>query len=172
MGEGDQEVHGDGNLVVGRDLTVTLPRVARALPLHMVRVIRKLDEMVDEQARRDYGKPSEVEEKLAFNEVVRFKSFILEYGTYGHVVEGAYQALNNSEPGISQRVTRFIRSLYKGIETRKPALSSDDILQQLISTLYERAGDVPDVPAEEIEPSCNMLVAHAFLNCTVLKGVA
>lgn len=172
MDDRKQEICGDGNVQVAGNLNVALPRATRAQPMHMVRVIRKLDELVDEQARRHYGNPSEVDEKLEFNGVVAYKPFILEYGTYGHAVEGAYKALNDNDPGIAQRVTRFIRSLYRSLDAQRPPLASDEILRSLINDLYERLGNVPDVPAEEVEPSCNMIVAHAFVNCTVLKGAS
>lgn len=172
MGDRRQEIHGDGNVQIGGDLNVTIPTAARAKPLNLLRVIRKLDEIVDADARRAFGNPSEVQDKLTFNGVTRYRKFIEHYGTYGHAVEGAYAAINNTEPRVAERVTRFIRSLYNDLEEAVPPLSSDEILGQLIHTLYTRLGEVPDVAAEEIEPSCRMLVAHAFISCTVLKTVS
>lgn len=166
-----QSIEGDNNLQVGGDLHVTLPAVRVPQPVYVVQVIRKLDEVLEqpEQRRREYGKPAEVEEKLSFNHVNGFREFILEYGTYGHAVEGAYRSLGNSDPSIVRRVTAFIRSLYYDIAAESPVPSSDVILRRLIDILRSRVGQVPDVPAEQVDPCCNMLVAHAFVNCTILK---
>lgn len=172
MADRRQELHGDGNVQVAGDMNVTIAAVTRAQPSNLLLVIRKLDEIVDAEARRAFGTPSEVEEKLTFNGVTRYRKFIEHYGTYGHAVEGAYTALNNTDPKVTGRVTRFIRALYDDLDEAEPPLSSDEILRELIDTLRTRVGEIPGLAAEEIEPSCRMLVAHAFISCTVLKSVS
>ena len=171
-----QSVSGNANVQVGGDVTLNVQQPfapKRAVPVHVLRVIQKLDEVIDEAEQHlgNYGDPADIERKLVYNNVQRFEDFIRDYGTYGHAVEGAYSAVDGASPRIRLRVTRFIRSLYHRIAASDNTLSSDDILEMLVSRLNDRVADV-EMPAEEVEPCCSMLVAHAFIGCTVLKTPA
>jgi len=168
-----QSITGDHNLQVAGSLHVVLPLRSVPQPTSVVLVIRKLDEVLADSGRlrRDYGDPIEIDNKLSLNQVELYRRFILDYGRYGHAVEGAYSALNATDPSVGRRVTGFIRSLYRDIEASEVGLTSDKILRSLIERLRERAGQVPDVPAEQLDPACSILIAHAFVNCTILERV-
>lgn len=167
-----QHITGSNNTQVGGDLNLVVPK-SHALPTSVVKVILKLDEVLDQPnfPRGNNCDPSDIAEKLTYNDVTAFRQFIEEYGSYGYAVEGAYSALQNSDPQIASRVSRYVRSLYIDIAAETPRPGSDAILRRLVDTLRERVGAVADVPAEQVDPCCSMLVAHAFVNCRVLERV-
>jgi len=169
-----QHVQGDNNTVVGGDYLAPPKPEFVSRPSDIVKVMQRLDEMIDADpagAQREYGSPSEIDEKLEYNAVDRYEEIIREFGQYGHAVLGAYRALEAHQPTIGPRVTRFIRTIYYQIAAQKKAQCSDDILEKVVERLAQLTGQTPDVPLEVILHSCNVLVAHAFINCDILKRV-
>jgi hypothetical protein len=116
--------------------------------------------------------PFDIEAKIEHNHVVSHRDYLIRYySTYGLAVESAYDALAMaSYPSERSSIQRFLRSRYDVLKARLGQASSDHILAQLIDGLKTVAVEVPDVPLEDVEPCCDMIVAHAFVECTVLEA--
>lgn len=168
-----QHAAGDGNVQVGGDLHVTCdmaPAPAQQA-VYIAAVIRQLMETI-EPPPRPHPKnlePYQIDEKLNFNHVRRYRRLIEESSTEFHSVDGAYDALAATSYPSRLVVQRYLRSRYLNIRAETPEATSDVILQTLIAEIKSKVETVRGVPAEWVSPCCDQIVAHAFVECTVLE---
>lgn len=166
-----QRIEGNQNLQVAGDLSLTIAR-RPPQPVYLIAVIRKLEEVLPLPPQGNKTLISfDIDRKITFNEIERYRNFIQQASTDFYTVDGAYDALAVAAyPTAKIFIQRYLRSQYRNLRAQDPTRSSDEILERLIAELKALARDAEGVPPELISDCCDIIVAHAFVECTVLES--
>ncbi|MEK4209272.1 MULTISPECIES: hypothetical protein [Paenibacillus] len=155
-------------------------------------LIEKLAELAnvdDEDMERSYKlNPIDlmsytIEEKIKYNDVIKYKELIREYSLYGSICEQAFNIIDNNNVGIKRKVLRSVSVLYrecKGgilLENRASTqpemdiirLNADRILDFVKRDLESRITRNDNLFVEEIDEALMRIICYAFVECKILE---
>lgn len=130
--------------VVNGDITYIHSTPANKYASLIPTLIEKLADLVnitDEEMERAYKiSPSElitydIDGKIEYNDVIKYKDLIKEYSLYGSICEQAFNIIDNNDMGIKRRILDSISLLYKKfkgqllLENRTSVLAEIDIIR-------------------------------------------
>lgn len=166
-----QHLTGNGNLQVGGDINISVPQHRSQQAFYIAKVIQYLADNIEPLAPSNRTlTPFEIVDKITFNGVQRYRRLIEESSTDIHAVEGAYDSLAaSSYPRTRTIIQRHLRSKYNSLRAEHHVASSDEILQMILKELKALARNADGLPAEVVDPCCDIIVAHAFVECTILE---
>ncbi|MGB8193823.1 MAG: hypothetical protein WCF67_17960 [Chitinophagaceae bacterium] len=141
----------------------------------------------DEDILEKRAIPPEIEEKIQYNNVVRYKEIInSSYSENGFFLDSAYEALDFDVPGRKKKFLKYINILY--LESLGEYIknnpnndrisvirnNSDNIITMVINKLLLRLASnntlIEHLSIESIEHSIIVIVTHAFVDCKVLEN--
>lgn len=138
----------------------------------------------------------DIETKIDYNDVIKYRDKIEEYYLYNGMIEKSYLALNERIPTAREKSLSRINSCYKDCvgeikinnkeqfkkledkESKKAfereliKSNSDDIIRCVIEYVKQtciKSMDAGSVTIEEIEMHAEYIVFHAFVECKVLE---
>ncbi len=131
--------------------------------------------------------PPEIEEKINFNNVIKYRPLIeTNYSENGFYIDAAYEALDFDTPGRKKIFLGFINSLYLTTlgeyQMKYPTIAklevirnnADNIIVQVINTLLLRiannSASIEHISSESVEYNVIAIVCHAFVDCKVLEN--
>lgn len=137
----------------------------KSAPSLLGRIVKRLSELTetDEPAARPHS--FEIEEKIQFNAIKRFRGVIDLYSAYSPILDRLY---NELEAGPMQKVLRNLHACYR--TNRLPNQSADDTLDRVQSALIQRltAEGVLEY-SEDFEECVNIIMVDAFMRCKILE---
>lgn len=131
--------------------------------------------------------PPEIEEKLKFNNVVRYRPLIeSNFSENAFYLDAAYEALDYDTPGRKKQFLRFLNSVYLSVlgeyleknakidKLQTIRDNADNIIVSVINTILMRIVNNNDaiehISVESIEYNVIAIVCHAFVDCKVLEN--
>jgi len=179
-----QSIQGDGNLQAGGDLTVFKFEGIQKRPSKVAKVIASLSTKMDQEVPVDFSAISKyrIEDKLEYNNLVKYRPLIDKYGYYGAFVESICSGLDTDRPNSKTRLFEHIKDEYRklrgGIEKEgedtlaRIRESSDEIIETIfkhLSELVSGAPELSDVDEEDVQAGIYSLIAVAFIECNILE---
>jgi len=181
-GQGSQQAFND----IVNNVTNNYNYVQKKLPSYLSQVIFHLDKSIGVNVEFKYPdrKLYEIEEKIKYNSVKKYKDIISEWGIYGAVIDDIYETLDNEKPNSKEKFLLNINLIYKNILGEYVKLNqslskanilencSDDIidsvLQKLESNFYKSAIN-GNLHVEDIQLCLTVIVCKAFIDCKILE---
>ncbi|ROP62940.1 hypothetical protein EDF81_1453 [Enterobacter sp. BIGb0383] len=163
--------------------------------MNLVEIIASMDNFQDSSLQDDYS-AYDIEGKIDFNDVIKYRSRIEDFYLYNNMIEKSYQALNEKMPAAREKSLNRINQYYRDcigdlqienkthlkkiefkIEKDKAFLqiikdNSDGIIRCVIDHVKKtciNALNSAAVSIEEIEMHAEYIVFHAFVECKVLE---
>lgn len=163
--------------------------------MNLVEIIASMDNFQDRKLIDDYS-TYDIDGKIDFNEVIKYRSRIEDFYLYNNMIEKSYQALNEKMPAAREKSLNRINQYYHDcigdlqienkeylkkieckIEKNKAFLqiikdNSDEIIHCVIENVKKtciNALNATAVSIEEIEMHAAYIVFHAFVECKVLE---
>lgn len=163
--------------------------------MNLVEMIASMDSFQDSCIQDDFS-TYDIEGKIDFNDVIKYRSRIEDFYLYNNMIEKSYQALNEKMPAAREkslnRINRYYRDCIGDLEiVNKESLkeikckteknkafsqiikdNSDEIISYVIEHVKKTcisALNATAVSIEEIEMHTEYIVFHAFVECKVLE---
>nr|WP_282556505.1 hypothetical protein [Providencia alcalifaciens] len=163
--------------------------------MNLVEIIASMENFQNHSLPDDFT-TYDIEEKIDFNEVIKYRSRIEDFYLYNNMIEKSYQALNEKMPAAKEKALNRINQYYIDyigdleienkenlkkieckIEKRKFFLqiikdNSDKIINYVIENVKKTcisSLNCTKVSIEEIEMHASYIVFHAFVECKVLE---
>lgn len=163
--------------------------------MNLVEIIASMENYQDLSLQDDFS-TYDIEGKIDFNDVIKYRSRIEDFYLYNNMIEKSYQALNEKMPAAKEKSLNRINQYYRDcigdlqinnkeylkkfeckIEKNKAILqiikdNSDDIIRCVIEHVKKtcnNAFNATAVSIEEIEMHAAYIVFHAFVECKVLE---
>lgn len=129
--------------------------------------------------------PSKVIKKVEHNNLVTQRFILSQYQNFSTSIETAYEIIDTNIVNGKAKVFLMLDNLYMkalckvGIDPNFDEVNmeiirqhADDIIESIINGLKEFCYESSNVPSdkESIEIGVNVIVAHAFVECTVLEN--
>lgn len=127
----------------------------------------------------------QIDEKIQYNNVVKYKALIEEYYSFCIVCEQTINKLDNSVPNSKSTIFRSVNAKYKlfkgeflaSVETATDEMkivrkNADNILDKIASCyleLAERADVLGEYTHEEIELNILAFIVYCFVECKILE---
>jgi hypothetical protein len=116
-------------------------------------------------------------QKIAFNNVVRYKPIIQEYVVYQGKLNKLYEEIEKQGSTKKEFVLQNIKNLYlkeKGKLTNLDAIkqNADNIIESIETELWnkiENSNNTINLPIEAIEISLLVILVDAFMRCNILE---
>lgn len=126
-------------------------------------------------------KAFKIEEKIAYNKVIRYKSFIDEYKVYSGKIDKIYREMDQYG-SKKARLLRNIKHIYLKVKSsyvngesdiEKIRQNADNIFDEvekiLISRFVKKDGD-NNIDQDDIEVAILILMVNAFIKCKILEN--
>ncbi len=180
----DQSINGSHNNQAGRDLTViNYGEFVSKHPSIVARVISTLSQVIDHDIVENGNlNRYEIDKKIQYNNVIRYKSVIDQYALYGSQIESVCASLDTDKPNSKLRLLKYIESeylkakgKYKGTESGiQSAFSdhSDDIIDDVhtaIVSVLDKAEGIDDIDIEDRKVILLILLSNSFIDCKLLE---
>lgn len=125
-----------------------------------------------------------IEDKIEYNNVIKYKDIIDEYCEYGSICDEAFNIIDNNDSGIKRKILKSINFIYKkekGEVLRKHVGevsmqvirdNSDTIIQNVIDELKNRIYNDEDgqkIYIEDVEEGLSRIICYAFVECKILE---
>ncbi|MCF6657207.1 MULTISPECIES: ABC-three component system protein [Klebsiella/Raoultella group] len=163
--------------------------------MNLVEIIASMDNFQERSSKDDFS-IYDIEDKIDFNDVIKYRSRIEDFYLYNNMIEKSYQALNEKMPAAREKSLNRINQYYRDcigdlqienkaylknieckIEKGKAFLqiikdNSDEIIRCVIEHVKKtciNALNAAAVSIEEIEMHAEYIVFHAFVECKVLE---
>ncbi|MBJ8821056.1 MULTISPECIES: ABC-three component system protein [Enterobacteriaceae] len=163
--------------------------------MNLVEIIASMNNFQDGSLKDDFS-TYDIESKIDFNDVIKYRSRIEDFYLYNNMIEKSYQALNEKMPAAREKSLNRINQYYRDcigdlqienkaylknieckIEKGKAFLqiikdNSDEIIRCVIEHVKKtciNALNATAVSIEEIEMHAAYIVFHAFVECKVLE---
>ncbi|HDV1794075.1 TPA: hypothetical protein RHW73_000380 [Escherichia coli] len=163
--------------------------------MNLVEIIASMNNFQDGSLKDDFS-TYDIESKIDFNDVIKYRSRIEDFYLYNNMIEKSYQALNEKMPAAREKSLNRINQYYRDcigdlqienkaylknieckIEKGKAFLqiikdNSDEIIRCVIENVKKtciNALNATAVSIEEIEMHAAYIVFHAFVECKVLE---
>ena len=158
----------------------------------LIEALAKYNGLSDEELNREYKiriedlREYNIDEKIEYNSVIKYKEIIGEYSQYSSICDEALNVLDNNKIGTKTRLLRSINLLYKeqkgelvrsyhGSDLTEMQIirrHADDIIDNIKSKLMERVFD--NTEAEDVNIGLTRIICYSFVECKILekpKGV-
>lgn len=163
--------------------------------MNLVEIIASMNNFQGGSLKDDFS-TYDIESKIDFNDVIKYRSRIEDFYLYNNMIEKSYQALNEKMPAAREKSLNRINQYYRDcigdlqienkaylknieckIEKGKAFLqiikdNSDEIIRCVIENVKKtciNALNATAVSIEEIEMHAAYIVFHAFVECKVLE---
>ncbi|POE20796.1 hypothetical protein BV923_17370 [Pectobacterium odoriferum] len=163
--------------------------------MNLVEIIASMENFQDRSLQDDFF-TYDIEDKIDFNDVIKYRSRIEDFYLYNNMIEKSYQALNEKMPAAREKSLNRINQYYRDcigdlqienkaflkeikckIEKEKASLqiikdNSDEIIRCVIEHVKKtclNALNSTAVSIEEIEMHAAYIVFHAFVECKILE---
>lgn len=163
--------------------------------MNLVEIIASMDSIEKYSVQDDFF-TYDIEGKIEFNDVIKYRSRIEEFYLYNNMIEKSYQALNEKMPAAREKALNRINGYYhdcigdlqidnkvylRNIECRTEKANallriikenSDEIIRCVIEHVKRTCINTLNstaVSIEEIEMHAEYIVFHAFVECKVLE---
>lgn len=180
----NQNINGSNN--VQQNITIE-PYVDR-LPSILGSIIPGLVERTLEVAPAEGSTlPYGIQDKINFNNVLKYKRIIQEYHQYGSIVDFLYDGLEEQTSGVTKKIYGSLRNQYlqkfgehyKIESVANPSVSDIEIARKYADTIMDSIVDNVvvevskdqscKVSREEATIGATIVVCHAFINCKILE---
>lgn len=132
----------------------------------------------DRDVSSEPKKAPDTEEKIAFNNVKRYKPIIEEYAVYQGKLNKLYEEIEKQGSTKKEFVLQNIKTIYlkekgkyNGIEEIRT--NADNIIENIQNELWkviEKSNNsIIDLPYEAIEISLYIILVDAFMRCNILE---
>lgn len=147
-------------------------------PLALNKVIYALSNSFSAFSLPEITKPPNLDEKISYNGIVRYKSFIREFAVYQGRLNKVYATIENEGSTRKLAVLYGISRTYQDAKQKhssKEASSqqADLILDEVISKNLEKVIKAPnklhDLDQETIHFSLMVIIVDAFMRCKILE---
>lgn len=181
--------------VVNGDITYIHPTPANKFASLIPVLIEKLADLVnitDEEMERTYKiSPSEliiydIDEKIEYNDVIKYKDLIKEYSLYGNICEHAFNIIDNNDMGIKRRILNSISLLYKDfkgqllLENKTNEIADIDIIRMNADKIIDYVKEVLEkriledgikdrLFVEDIDMGLIRIICYSFVECKILE---
>lgn len=182
------KIKGNNNIQVAGDLKIdNFIYLQKKFPAKVAKIVYHLSKHLDNpveifnfQDKNLYY----ISEKIEYNNLIKYKGFIEDYGNYGSTIDSIYTSLDSEVPNTKKRFLQFINIKYKevlGDLIRKSPdktirdivqVSSDDIMDYVFEKLKEtyNASEVIDVvDIEDLNTCLICIICKAFIDCKILE---
>ncbi|GEN12318.1 hypothetical protein MFU01_73550 [Myxococcus fulvus] len=192
--EGSQDIRGDNNQQAQGDITnlavYMLPENLPArLPSLMSAAALRLSAGISATPPppAQLPHPYSIQQKIEYNAVRAYRSWIDDYGVYGFAVDAAYNEVDAHTPGARTKILRHIWTKYTNIRAElllnngknssRPAdeiatirAHADRIIHNIRDTVSREIVNSPEkgLIVEDVDFSANAITCHAFINCKIL----
>lgn len=190
-----QNIDGNNNQQAGGDIVNIANTyvndsnfITRKLPSSIALVIPKLSKAIEEldlvKGSRKKVNVYDISHKIDFNNLKMYKPLVEKYGYYRTAVESAYDVLDSEDPGVKNRILRFVNLQYdlqrseilskydKGKDTMEIIRdNSDQIMDNVRETIKKivTSTETPIKDIEELDFCLMTVVCHAFIGCKILE---
>lgn len=121
--------------------------------------------------------PPNPEEKILYNNIVRYKPIIEEYKVYHGKLNQIYSEIERNGSPKKELLLLNIRTLYlnekkKYRDFNKVKEHADDIIAAIEKELWkiiENSNNTPDISYEEIQIGMLIILVDAFMRCKILE---
>lgn len=134
-------------------------------PSRLAKIVKQLSEYEEpaEPAKRPLS--FEIEEKIAYNAISRYRVIIETYRAYTSILNTLY---NELEAGPLQKLLRNIHICY--LSNCSPNQSADDTLDRVQTALIERLNHEGVLEySEDLEECVHIIMVDAFMRCKILE---
>lgn len=148
-------------------------------PLALNKVINliglKMDEVLDLPEAINAPNP---DEKILYNNIIRYKSIIQEFASYQGKLNKIYEEIEKVGSTKKILVLHNIKMLYHNVKKDYPQMedvkkNADSIFDKVIEKIWENIDDAPnkinEFDKETIEFSLMIVVVDAFMRCNILE---
>lgn len=148
-------------------------------PLALNKVINliglKMDEVLD---LPDAIKAPNPEEKILYNNIIRYESIIREFAPYQGKLNKIYEEIEKEGSTKKALVLYNIKMLYHNVKKDYPQIedikkNADSIFDKVIEKIWENIDEAPnkinEFDKETIEFSVMIVVVDAFMRCNILE---
>lgn len=111
-----------------------------------------------------------VDDKVAFNNLVAAASVIEDYKVFHHVVDRIYTEFDNQASNKSRSVLDAFRSIFNKLSAK---YSGDDLFNQIVEHVIAKvreSSNYAEIPIEELQLCVNILAVDAFIRCKIFKN--
>lgn len=163
--------------------------------MNLVEIIASMNNFQDGSLKDDFS-TYDIESKIDFNDVIKYRSRIEDFYLYNNMIEKSYQALNEKMPAAREkslnRINQYYRDCIGDLQIENKAYlknieckiekgeaflqiikdNSDEIIRCVIEHVKKTCINVLNATAvsiEEIEMHAAYIVFHAFVECKVLE---
>ncbi len=186
MSTTNQSISGNNNNLAGRDVNINnnfidniqkkSAIIAKVIAMLSSKMVNNVLETIDASVT-----PA-IEEKIEYNNLVKYKPFIEKYVSYGGIIESICNGLDVDKPNSKTRMFEYIHSLYllergelylKNAESVDVVKNNSDyiidhIYLKLRSSLNECLG-LDGIEEEDIHLGVTVLIVLAFIECKILE---
>ncbi|KHL97006.1 hypothetical protein QW71_03550 [Paenibacillus sp. IHB B 3415] len=181
--------------VVHGDITYIHPTPANKYASLIPVLIEKLADLVnitDEEMERTYKiSPSElitygIDEKIEYNDVIKYKDLIKEYSLYGNICEHAFNIIDNNDMGVKRRILNSISLHYKDfkgqllLENKTSEIADIDIIRMNADKIIDYVKEVLEkriledgskdrLFVEDIDMGLIRIICYSFVECKILE---
>lgn len=192
--DNSQKISGNNNQQAGRDIINIANTyindanfITRKLPTSIALVIPKLSKAIEEMDLLKESKKVEVYDishKIDYNNLNRYKHLVEKYGYYRTAVESAYDVLDSEDPGVKNRILRFVNMQYElerssvlsthdrnedamGVIRANSDLIMDNVRKAIRKIVVSAEAPIKDI--EDLDFCLMVIVCHAFIGCKILE---
>lgn len=111
-----------------------------------------------------------VDDKVAFNQLVAAANVIEDYKVFHHVVDRIYKEFDNQASNKSRSVLDAFRLIFNQLSVK---YSGDDLFRQIVEHVIAKIRDSSNysaIPIEELQLCVNILAVDAFIRCKIFKN--
>lgn len=185
------KAEGDRNQQAGRDITTNITNnyeyLSTKLPSRLAEVIFVLEKQLDTPINSTFPKTKkyEIDEKISYNNVIKYQIPIQDYGNYSFIIENIYEDLDNHRPNskkrfldsINRRYGLIVGQLLKDTNNQIDRVkviqqNSDYILDTVFGELkknYLESDNSSKIMLEDLETCLIIIVCHSFIICKILE---
>lgn len=156
----------------------------KKIPTILSKIIKGISDIsseMDDIDTNDYT-PYFPEEKIEYNNVVRYKTIICEYSKFYDICDKTLNILDNNEVGTRKKILREIHLEYELVLASLMDTSSksridivrenaDNIIEEMIEILSNKINDTnntENLSQEDIKIGIVVIICFAFIDCKIL----
>jgi len=171
--------------------------ISQKLPSLISDVVYRLSEILEDIDDSTYNQSLcepknyddyDIEEKIEYNNLKKYKVLVEDYGVYGYIVDSVYSALDMEKPNSKKKFMQFIKLQYKKIlgelllisHQKKNQSERIDIIrehsdlimdkvQENLKRTFLESNDNDKIFIEELDYCLTLIACHAFIDCKILE---
>jgi hypothetical protein len=151
------------------ELKMLKPELIQKNPAILNAVIKLIGEkLFDTQENEPQNAPN-IQEKIQWNNVVRYKSIIEEYSAYQGKLNNIYEEIENAGYHQKTFLLMNVRNLYLSEKGKyaEMKVNADDIIDSIKNKLWNLVD--PKLDHETVEVSMLIILVDAFMRCNILE---